>query len=517
MSEVDKWDAGRFNRSSQTPQRALVTDSKLGRKPTSIQNAIEEMYFLGNDYDPLKFIRDNNEYFVGLTHFSPLPAYKKEEPVYLGADEITHSLYVHSTGGGKGIYEGIKIAEAGIKKNSCIVIDPKGDEYLPAIAKKYYGHNFIMIDWPRDFKLDLFNYGDFSTLSDRIAAMLSLEDVDDPRVSYYRRIGRTTLRKTLDLFKSRNIWPDANMDFAHFNTFLRCLSLDLLSSRKYKDEMDKAKINVEIIERHAQRYFDPKVVESLYIEADMLRAIGDLDLGLSEITYGANWTQDFNLEHILYSETPTCLYIRFPAISISGRKVIKLLLGELIQRVLKRPAARDVLVCADEVSLYANEGLSTSLSLVRSGRLNFLLLLQDIAQLPLQYRNPIMSNCNVKLFGKQSTKEDIEYLRLIGGIEPITAYGMNVRADTLRQENEEYLNVTRQRALPMSKTMTLIAEAFPTSLHVYSSPVPVSAKWDYSHIDNLDVKTDGVMLNKKFNLQNTERENLEDSKGELSL
>lgn len=493
---VDKWDAGRYSTSEKAPNRELSADSKLGREPTSIEKAIDLYFREAQNYTPQDYFKEGYD-FLGLAHQSAGP-FKIDKPVYVKEDDITHAMYVHSTGGGKGVFTGGKIAEAAFKKQSTIVVDPKSDTFLAMIAKNAYGANFHLVDFPRDFGLDLFGYGDAFMLADRLSEMLSLEDSMDPAVAYYRRIGRTTLRKTLNLFLENKLWAQKKNDFIHFSTFLRALKADLNSARKFSEELDRAKPRIELLDKYKKRHFDPKELSKVYFDAEIIRTINDLDMALSEISEGANWKQSINLGDILYSDKPTCLYIRFPALSIPGRKMMKLVISELIQRVLKKKTARPVLVVTDEISLYASEGMTTALSLVRDGGLKFLLLFQDLAQLPPAIKNPIISNCNVKLFGKQSTKEDLEYLQLVGGKEYVTAFGNMGNAQTLRQQTEDNLNVTRQRAYPKNRVMTAIIEAFPMGLAVYSSPIKVESRFDFSTYDQIPVQPEEVRLDKKF-------------------
>lgn len=78
-------------------------------------------------YDPENFFRPKKGIFLGLD--------ESKRPIYIPTSEwrSSHVQIVGTTGSGKGVAAGVLLAQAVQQGEAVIIIDPKADEYLPAV------------------------------------------------------------------------------------------------------------------------------------------------------------------------------------------------------------------------------------------------------------------------------------------------------------------------------------------------------------------------------------------------
>jgi len=109
--------------------------SKFGRNITSIQSAKDELFYnvqRKNTIENIKYGAKNKLNFYGHHHIGE----NKNEAFYIKEDDVTMEIYIGSTGTGKGVFLGNKILESAYKGKGQIIIDPKKDDYAPAVAEK---------------------------------------------------------------------------------------------------------------------------------------------------------------------------------------------------------------------------------------------------------------------------------------------------------------------------------------------------------------------------------------------
>jgi len=176
-------------------------------------------------------------------------------------------------------------------------------------------------------------------------------------------------------------------------------------------------------------------------------------------------------------------------LDVSSLKMVKLMINDAIQQARAKKA--NTIIIADELSFYANQTIAGALATVRSMGLKFLLALQDLAQMKDEHiRNAILSNCNVKLFYKISDMTTLEYVEKIGGKELVTKYMTSIDGQTrLSQDQEDYLNATRIRALPRMGVAILVAEALPKPEIIQTNFVAVSREFDWSEYNKPQEQT----------------------------
>lgn len=152
---------------------------------------------------------------------------------------------------------------------------------------------------------------------------------------------------------------------------------------------------------------------------------------------------------------------------------------DIIQKSKKRTA--NTVVIADEVSFYATKTLADSLSTIAGFGVHYILAMQDLAQLNDDFiKKPILSNCQTKLFYKSSDLETLRYIQEISGKELVTQISKRNEVTTINQTQEDYLNITRLRALKRDRVAVLICEALNAPVIVQTWHIEVRNKFDWS-------------------------------------
>jgi type IV secretion system protein VirD4 len=198
-------------------------------------------------------------------------------------------------------------------------------------------------------------------------------------------------------------------------------------------------------------------------------------------------------------------------------KFLKFIIADIINKARKYKKDTNCVVIADEISFYPTSILSAALATIAGFGVQFILAYQDDGQLVNEYlKSAIKSNCQTKLYYKSSDTKTIEYIELLGGSELVTKFTINGVERSLKQEQESYLNVNKQRALPKAKVGILIHESIPKPFIIDTSPVQVKEKFDWEKLNNIAVKVEKIELEKDFDVfvkkKNTKKEEEEEDK-----
>jgi len=264
-----------------------------------------------------------------------------------------------------------------------------------------------------------------------------------------------------------------------------------------------------LIEQYSKRYFNPKRFKNLEFTYDEIVTLKGLYQTILEMC-DANIFTDIDISEALYNGK--IIYIQADQLDEASLKMLKILQVDIIQKAKKKTA--NCIVIADEVSFYATKTLSDSLSTIAGFGVHFILAMQDLAQLNDEViKNPILSNCQTKLFYKSSDIETLEYIEKISGLELVTQTTKQHSTITIRQIQEPLLNITRLRALKRDRVAVLIAESLNTPVIVQTWHIEVKHKFDWSKHDKKLSEMKVTKLSKTFKVEE-KREMLDEGKDE---
>lgn len=124
-----------------------LTNKSERNKKTDIRNISSHVPEPKNIYNPKKFINPKKGIFIGVD--------EKHKPVYIPHQEwsTSHISVSGSTGYGKGIFSGLTVTQSIKLGEAVIVMDPKGDEWLPHVlqaAASEAGVDYCYIDLNQD-------------------------------------------------------------------------------------------------------------------------------------------------------------------------------------------------------------------------------------------------------------------------------------------------------------------------------------------------------------------------------
>lgn len=453
------------------------TDSNLGRRITSVGVAKSELYRHNPRVDPRNYIgKDPKMSYYGQNHMN------NDEPFYLPQDEITHEIFVGSTGTGKGVLLGNKALEAIMNRTGLIVIDPKQDAFLPQICleeltKQGRPDDLQVVSWPSNFGYTAINQDDTSIeVANKIAEALDLAETGDAGTDYYRRNGRVALKKVLNLFFDGSLGLIVRKDFNQILNAIINLKMDIEKADRYEKEFAKAKPNMAILEECEKRYFNPEKLKAIYFDDTFDASLDGLTKSIAELAEAGNIFKKYTLDGALYEGK--VLYIKADMLDIASLKMLKMLINDAIIKSRKKKA--NTLVIADEVSFYATKTLSGALATVRSMGLKFILALQDLAQMEDGIREAILSNCNVKMFYKISDEKTMKYVEYINGEEATTSWTQTGAAQSIRQDSEFLWNATRLRAIPRAAVALMMSEYMNTGILIKTNFIAVAQQFDWS-------------------------------------
>jgi len=442
----------------QTHETAVVQSTALGRPPTTIATA-KQYHKKQERVNPVPHIHDAIK--KGENYYGQI--FEDEtKPFTIPKDEITHSIFIGSTGTGKGVLLGNRVYQSITEKRGVIIVDPKGDDFVPQIIAETLkkqnrpASDFKMVYFPNKWGYKAITDDDtYLEMANKLIDMFDFTPSDNPGVDYHRRNGRTLLRRLLKIFFiSLDLGVYIKKDFNDIKKHIILLKEDLEKRKNYEKEMSKVRPNAELMEKFSKRYYDPKKIEEIYFADTDIATLDDLATKFQEVTEGLNFQADINIKDALYNGK--VIYFKIDMNDIASLNWIKFLITDIIQKTKKRKANTDVYL--DELSFYATSTLSGSLATTRSLGLNFNLFLQAISQLPDELKEDILENCNFKVFYKSSNLTTLSYINEIGGIEAVTKIAKSSMGQSYTQEFENYLNVTKIRAFKRTQQAIVIAE-----------------------------------------------------------
>ena len=154
-------------------------------------------------YDPRRYYR-SGDYFVGLDEHG--------QPIYIPYEiwSACHTQHKGATRTGKGVSGGGLAAQGIAMGDSVIVLDPKGDKWLPHVlrtAAREAGVKFHVLDLRPDKppQFNILSGVKTDELEQLLNAGLGLEETGNPGSDYYRKIDRRTMLRAVDLVKGLDI------------------------------------------------------------------------------------------------------------------------------------------------------------------------------------------------------------------------------------------------------------------------------------------------------------------------
>ena len=471
--------------------------SALGRGFTSVQSAKAELFQENRAFNPLDFLNKKYQFF-GFEINS-------KKRFTLPYEDSTHILYCGPTRSAKGVAISHRVIEAIRQDKGVIVIDPKKDDFLPQVileelARQNRADDIIIASYPSNFGYSGFDKNDTALeFSNKLIVALDLAPSGDSKSDYYRRNERTLLKKAVDIFLNSSSRLDSKfeLNYKSFANFIKYLYSDLLATQSYNHEISKNKPNMDLIEQYSKRYFEPKKFCKLIFDYDEISTIKGLFQTILELC-DANIFTEIDISEALYNGK--IVYIQADQLDEASLKMLKILQVDVIQKAKKKTA--NCIVIADEVSFYATKTLSDSLSTIAGFGVHFILALQDLAQLNDEtIKNPILSNCQTKLFYKSSDLETLEYIEKLSGFELVTQTTKQNSTTTIRQMQEPLLNITRLRALKRDRVAVLIAESLNAPIIVQTWHIEVKQKFDWSRYDKKLFEVEVTRLSKSFKVE----------------
>jgi type IV secretion system protein VirD4 len=287
------------------------------------------------------------------------------------------------------------------------------------------------------------------------------------------------------------------LNYKSLLNFIKYLLSDLNNAQNYTKEQAKNKPNFDLIEQYSKRYFDVDLFAKLELNFDDVATLKGLYQTIEELT-DANIFTSINIEDALYNSK--IVYIQADQLDVSSLKMLKILQVDIIQKAKKKTA--NCIVIADEVSFYATKTLADSLSTIAGFGVRYILAMQDLAQLNDDLiKKPILSNCQTKLFYKSSDIETLEYIEKISGKELVTQMSKQNNVVTIRQTQEEYLNITRLRAIKRDRVAILIAESLASPIITQTWHIAVEQKFDWSLYETTMFQSKHTKLKKEFQVK----------------
>ena len=246
-------------------------------------------------------------------------------------------------------------------------------------------------------------------------------------------------------------------------------------------------------------FYAPKfcIKSNLELNFDDIGTLKGLYQTIEELT-DANIFTSINIDDALYNNK--IIYIQADQLDVASLKMLKILQIDIIQKAKKKTA--NCIVIADEASFYATKTLADSLSTIAGFGVRYILAMQDLAQLSDNLiKKPILSNCQTKIMYKSSDIETLEYIEKISGKELVTQMSKNEYSLTMRQTQEDYLNITRLRALKRDRVAVLIAESLPSPVITQTWHIEVAQKFDWNPYLTTTFKPITTTLKKEFEIK----------------
>lgn len=497
--EAQKEAKEEITKESEEEDKKSSTSSRLGRSITTKESAKEEFYFRPQNFDPRDYInKKDDKLFYGLLHKRGV-----KKSFYLPQNEVTMQLLIGSTGTGKGVLLGGFALEKIQRREGVIIIDPKQDDFLPQVCKEELlrqgrPEDLLIASFPDNFGYMGINQDDsYSEVANKLIDCFGLEETGKPGVDHYRKLERVMLKKILKIFFDGALGEIIKKDLNEIANAIIKLAEDLKRKKIFEEESAKNKPNVNLIQRNSKRYFDGDKLDLLNFYDKDIETLESLSVSFDEFVSSAKISNKINLDEALYQGK--VIYLKIDMLDIASLKMAKICITDAIQKARKKLPSSKIWIIADEISFYANNTLSGALATTRGFNLNFILALQDIAQMKDEdIRNAILSNVNVKLFYKPSDRSTLEYLEILGGKEAVTKFSKKGNDITISQDTEEVFNSTRVRSLPRISVAVLVSEYLSTPVVIQTSFVRVEGKFNWEEYNipqdekedysNLDIK-----------------------------
>ena len=489
----------------------IAPKSAYGRALTSIQSAKNELFKEHISFNPLNFL-NTQEQFFGIKN-------NTQQPFYVPFKDSTHLLYVGATRSAKGVALAHRAVEAMRLRKGLIVIDPKKDDFLPQIISEELerqgrpNSDMLIASWSNNFGYSGFNLDDtYLDFSNKLIVALDLSPTGDPKADYYRRNERTLLKSIIKIYF--NSYELLGVQFEHnyksLANFIKYLIHDMKSIESYYRESAKNKPNFDILENLNALYFAKKAFSLLELRQEDERTLQGLYQTILEFC-DSNIYTNINLDSALYDNK--IIYIQADQLDDASLKMLKMLQVDIIQKAKKKAA--NTVVIADEVSFYATKTLADSLSTIAGFGVHYILAMQDLAQLQDDsIKKPILSNCQTKLFYKSSDFETLRYIQELSGKELVTQISKRNEVTTINQTQEDYLNITRLRALKRDRVAVLICEALNAPAIVQTWHIEVKHKFDWSKYTSTTNEMKVTELKKIYKIKEAEKEELSSNESE---
>jgi type IV secretion system protein VirD4 len=487
--------------------------SAYGRGITSIQSAKDELYREPKRFNPLQYL-EKNRYFLGLNHLNGQPTYNQES---------IHTQIVAPTRSGKGVFIGIKAVEALRENSGLIIVDPKEDDFLPQVIseeldRQHRVADFQILNWPTDFGYTVFSLTDsIEEATKKITIMLNLiENESELGASHYRKSERILLSKTMHIFfnveKLFGIKIDRSL--AVLSQFLKYVIADLNAASEFTKEQEKSKPNFDKLEKLSKRYFDPEHFPKLDLKASHIPTLESLQFSISEFDNVFIYNK-YQLADALTKGK--VLYIKSDMLDETALKFLKLVITDIIQQSKKLKNKTNCLVILDELSFYPTQILSAGLATVAGFGIKFILSYQSEAQMRDEsLRIAIKDNCQTKIYYKTSDDKTLKYIELLSGLELVSQVTKKGHETTIRQMQEEHMNITRLRALPRSSVAILIEENLNEMKIFQTSPIPVKHKFDWTGINAKNINIQKFELKKEFMVELTTETSLGEDPSDMN-
>jgi len=495
----------------QGDEELFETSSDLGRAYTSILSAKRELFKEHIEFNPLDYISNKAQFFG----FEKL----KEKPFTIPFEDSTHIMYVGPTRSAKGVALAHRAIEALRQKKGLIVIDPKQDDFLPQVILEELirqgreASELLISSWPNNFGYSAFNKDDsYIEFSNKLIVALDLAPTGDPKADYYRRNERTLLKSIVKYYfhSEELLGIEFELNYKSLLNFIKYLMSDLNNSILYSKEDNKNKPNYDLLERYSKRYFSPKSFSTLELNDDDINTLKGLYQTILELD-GATIYTEINLDDALYNGK--VVYIQADQLDEASLKMLKMLQVDIIQKAKKKTA--NAIVLADEVSFYATKTLADSLSTIAGFGVHYILAMQDLAQLHDDViKKPILSNCQTKIFYKSSDIETLEYIQALSGKELVTQMSKNEYSITMRQTQEDFMNITRLRAIKRDRVSILICEALNAPVFIQTWHINVDNKFNWSEFIDCKIKIDITECEKSFTVKQDLEKSVIDKKEE---
>lgn len=179
----------------------------LIRKNSSPDKQLSDIRFSmdglqSKNYDVKKYLNFKKGIFVGLND--------QNKPVYIPLTEMreSHIAVLGATGNGKGVVSQILLTQLNHLGSSLVIFDPKKEEYLYSVFKRYAQGEFAFIDL--DAKLPQFNpiaHLNGERLYPILESAFGLKDKGQ-EADYYRGQERVNLRKAMSFYNQGMSFDD---------------------------------------------------------------------------------------------------------------------------------------------------------------------------------------------------------------------------------------------------------------------------------------------------------------------